>query len=73
MHPKEIQEDFIETLAKEPPSYSTVKKLQQNLRAEERALGMMDGLAAQKMPPLMKMSKSCTPWLCVKGGETCNT
>ena len=29
-----------------------------------------DGLAAQKMPPLMKMSRSCTPRLCVKGGET---
>ena len=25
---------------------------------------MMDGLTASKMPPLMKMSRSCTPWLC---------
>ena len=32
---------------------------------------MMDGLAAPKMPPLMKMSGSCTSWLCVIGGETC--
>ena len=29
---------------------------------------MMDGLAAPKMPPLMKMSRSCTPWLCVIDG-----
>ena len=34
-------------------------------------LKMMDGLAAPKMPPLMKISRSCTPWLCVIGGETC--
>ena len=31
----------------------------------------MDGLAAPKMPPLMIMSWSCTLWLCVIGGETC--
>ena len=32
---------------------------------------MMDGLAAPKMQPLMKMSRSCTSWLCVIGDETC--
>ena len=32
---------------------------------------MMDGLATPKMPLLMKMSLSCTPWFCVIGGETC--
>ena len=26
---------------------------------------MMDGVAAPKMPPPMKMSRLCTPWLCV--------
>ena len=34
-------------------------------------LRMMDVVAAPKMPPLRKMSWSCTPWLCVIGGETC--
>ena len=28
---------------------------------------MMDGLAAPKIPPLMKFSRSCPPWLCVIG------
>ena len=40
----------IEPLGKESP-YSTVKKGQQKLRGGERALRMMDGLAAPKMPP----------------------
>ena len=71
MPPKEIHEDFMETLGKESPSYSTVKNGQQSLRGRERALRMMDSLAAPKMPQLMKMSRSCTPWLCVIGGETC--
>ena len=35
------------------------------------ALRMIDGLVAGKMPPLMKMSRSCTPWLYVIGGKTC--
>ena len=65
MPPKEIHEGFIETLGKES-HYSTVKNGQQ--RGGERALRMIDGLAAPKMPPLMKMSSSCTPWLCVIGG-----
>ena len=30
----------------------------------ERTFRMMDGLATPKMPQLMKMSRSCTPWLC---------
>ena len=64
--PKEIHEHFMKTLGKESPSYSTV-----SLRGEERALWMMDGLAAPKIPPLMKMPRSCTPWLCVIVGETC--
>ena len=69
---KEIHEDFMETLGKESPSYSTVKKWTAEFKSgRERALRMMDGLAAPKVPPLMKMSRSCTPWLCVRGGETC--
>ena len=64
--PKEIHEHLMKTLGKESPSNSTV-----SLRGEERALRMMDGLAAPKIPPLMKMSTSCTPWLCVIGGKTC--
>ena len=61
---KEIHEDFMETLGKESPSYRTVKNGQQSLRGGERALKMMDGLAAPKMSTLMKMSRSCTSWLC---------
>ena len=33
---------------------------------------MMDDLTAPKMPPLMKMAKSCTPWLCVIAAITHN-
>ena len=56
MPPKEIHEDFMETLGKESPSYSTVKIWAAEFKSgRERALRMMDGLAALKMPPLMKM------------------
>ena len=71
MSSKEIHEDFMDALGKESPSYCTVKNGQQSLRGGERALRMVDGLAAPKMPPLMKMSRSCTPWLCVIGDDTC--
>ena len=73
MPPKKLHEDFIETHGKEPPTYSTVKNGQQRFRGEEKASRMIGGLVAPKMPPLMKMSRSCTPWLCVIGGETCET
>ena len=64
--PKEIHEDFMETLGKESPFYSTVKKWAAEFKREkERVLRMMDSLAAPKMPRLLKMSLSCTPWLCV--------
>ena len=69
MPPKEIHEEFMETIGKESPTYSTVNG-QQSLRGEKRALRMMGSLAAPKMPPLMKMSWSCTPWLCVISSET---
>ena len=59
MPPNEIHADFMETLGKQSPSYIAQ-------RGGERALRTMDGLAAPKMPPLMKMSRSCTSWLCVR-------
>ena len=31
---------------------------------------MMQGLAAPKIPPMMKMWRSFITWLCVPGGET---
>ena len=71
MPPKEIHEDFMETLVTESPFYSTVNKWAAEYKRGERALKMMDGLAAQNMPSLMKMLRSYTPWLCVIGGETC--
>ena len=52
---KEIHEDFMEPLGKESPSYSTVKKWAAEFKRGGRVLRIMDGLAAPKMPPLMKM------------------
>ena len=63
MPPKEIHEDFMETFGKGSP-YSTVKKWAAEFK-RGRVLRMMDGLVAPKMPPLMKMSRLCTPCLCV--------
>ena len=54
----------METFGKESPTYSTVKNREAEFKRGERALRMMYGLAAQKMTPLMKMPRSCTPWLC---------
>ena len=71
MTPKEIHEDFMKTLGNESPFYYTVKNGLQNLSVGERALRMLVGLAAPKMPQLMKMWRSFTTWLCVTGGETC--
>ena len=53
----EIHEDFIENLGKES-TYSIVKNGQQRGRGGVGALRMMNGLAAPKMPTLMKMSTS---------------
>ena len=63
--PKEIHEDFMETLGKESP-YSTVKKW----AGGQREFRMVDSLAAQRCYGYLKISRSCTPWLCVIG-ETC--
>ena len=58
---KEIHVDLMETLGTESPSYSTVKNGQQSLREGERALMMMDGLAAPKIPQLMKCQGRAHP------------
>ena len=68
--PKEIHENFMETLWNESP-YITVKKWAAEFKRGERALRMMDALAAPMMPPLMKMSMPYTRLSCVIGGETC--
>ena len=68
--PTEIHEDFMHALGKESASYRRQKKWATEFKGGARAFIMMDGLAAQKMPPLIKMSRSCTPWLCVLGGKT---
>ena len=68
---EEIHKDFMQTLGKEYPSYSTMKNEQQSLRMGERAFRMMDGPAAPKMPSQVKISRSCTSWLCVIGVEIC--
>ena len=56
MPPNEIHEDFMETLGKEPPSYSTVKKWAAEFKRGERAFRMFDGLATPKMTQLMEIS-----------------
>jgi hypothetical protein len=43
MSPKEIHEDFMDTLGKEFPSYSIVKNGLLNLRGAGRALEVMSG------------------------------
>jgi hypothetical protein len=52
MSPKEIHEDFIDTLGKVSPSYSTVNWLL-NLRGAGRALEVMSGMGGQKRQPTL--------------------
>jgi hypothetical protein len=74
MSPKEIDEDFMDTLGKESPSYSTMTKYGLlHLGAAGRALEMMSGLGGQKTPPTMKLPKFCTIWSCATEGETCKS
>ena len=70
MPPKEIHEDFIETLEKESPFYSTVKKWAAEFKRGKESVEDDGQSAAPKMQLLMKMSWSCNPWLCVIVGET---
>ena len=46
---KEIHKDFMETLGKESPSYSTVKTWAAEFKSGRESIGMMGGLAAPKM------------------------
>jgi hypothetical protein len=71
MSPKEIHEDFMDTLGKEFPSYSNVKNRLLNLIGAEGELEMMSGMGGQKRPPTMKLPNLCTIWSCATGGETC--
>ena len=69
MPPKELHEDFMETLGKESPTFHSEKWAAGFKRGKE---SIEDGeRSTSNMSPLMKMSRSCTPWLCVIGGETC--
>ena len=53
----------METLGRESPSYSTVKKMDSRVKEGERESVEDDRRSGhQKMPPLMKMLGSCTPW-----------
>ena len=60
-----IQRKFMKTswkpFVKESHFYRTVNKWAAELKRGEEVLRLMDGLAALKMPPLMNMSRSCTP------------
>ena len=56
--PKEIHEDFMETPERESPSYSTVEKMGAKFKRGRESVE--DCLTAPKMPPLIKMSRSCT-------------
>ena len=79
--PKEIREDVIETLGKESPSYnSTLKNWAAEFERERESVedggrreSVEDGgrYGRPKDATADKMSRSCTPWLCVIGGETC--
>jgi hypothetical protein len=71
MFPKEVHEDFMDTLGKESPSYSTVNiNGLLNLRWTGRTLEMMSCLGGQKRPPTMKLPKLCTIW---SYGTECDT
>ena len=48
MHPKEIHEKLLETLGKESPSYSTVKKWAVEFKRGRESVEDDDSLAASK-------------------------
>ena len=68
-----IHEDYMEIFWKESPSYSISIKWAAEFKRGERAFVIMEGLAGPNMPPLIKLSRSCTPWLLVIGCETCES
>ena len=74
-HPKEIHEDFIETIGKESLSYSTVKTWAADFK-RGRESADDDGRSDRPKDATaneMKMSRSGTLWLGVIEGETCKT
>ena len=60
---EKLHEDYTETLGKEPPSYTTVKKWATEFKRGKEF--NVDDLAAQKIQPLMKMSRLGTSRLCM--------
>jgi transposase len=71
MSPKEIHEDFMDTLCKESPTYSTVKKWAHEFKRGRESIGDDNGLGGQKRPPTMKLPKLCTICSCATEGKTC--
>ena len=71
MPPKEIQQDFMETLGKESPSYSTVKQQAAKFNRGRESVEDDGQSSRPKDSPLKKISWFCTPWLNVIGDETC--
>ena len=71
MPPKEIHEDVIETLGKESPSNSTLKNWAAEFERERESVEDGGRCGRPKDATADKMSRLCTPWLCVIGGETC--
>ena len=61
MTPKEIHEDFMETLGKESHSYGTVKKWAAEFKRGRESVEDDGWSGLPKDATLMKMSWSCTP------------
>ena len=71
MSPKEIHEEFMETVGKEPPSYSTVKKWAAEFRTGRKSIEDDERYGALKRLSQMKTLSLWTVWSCMTGGETC--
>ena len=70
MPPNEIHENFMKTLGKESPSYSTVKKWAAEFKIGRESFEDDGPSGRAKDATTDEISKTCTSWLCVKGGET---
>ena len=71
MPPKKIHEDFTETRGMVSP-YSTVKKLASEFKTERESIEDDGRSGHTKDTAAHKMLRSCTPGLCVIGGEICD-
>jgi hypothetical protein len=71
MSPKEIDEDFMDTLENESPSYSNVKIWSCEIKRGRKRIGDNERPYRQKEAKTMKLPKLCTIWLCATEGETC--